>query len=204
MNERPRLYFNIQHSTFNIEHSTFLVSVGTREKAEEALTMWILRHAFAIAVLPVTAAVVVPLLLCRRYGITFRPPSTTAAWACAILAVILFLIGALLFVKTVVLFASRGRGTLAPWDPPARFVAAGPYRFVRNPMISGVFLIITAEAALPASPVLLAWAAIFLIVNLIYIPLFEEPQLERRFGEAYRAYKRNVPRFLPRLHPWSG
>jgi protein-S-isoprenylcysteine O-methyltransferase Ste14 len=166
--------------------------------------MWIVRHAFAIAVLPVTAAVIIPMLLCRRYGIALQPPSTTLAWVCAIVAVVLFLAGATLFLKTVFLFAVRGRGTLAPWDPPSRFVANGPYRFVRNPMISGVLLIISAEAFLLVSPVHVAWAGIFLLVNAIYIPMFEEPQLERRFGEQYRAYKRNVPRFLPRLHPWNG
>ena len=107
--------------------------------------MWIVRHAFAIAVLPVTVAIVVPLLLCRRYGIRFQQPSTISGWACVMVAAILFLIGATLFVATVFLFAARGRGTLAPWDPPARLVAIGPYRFVRNPMISGVLLIVTAE-----------------------------------------------------------
>ncbi|MGZ4780004.1 MAG: methyltransferase family protein [Thermoanaerobaculia bacterium] len=165
--------------------------------------MWILRHAFAIAVLPLTATVLVPLFLCRRYGVSFRQPVGIADWACMIAAAGLFVVGALLFVTSVALFATRGRGTLAPWDPPARLVAIGPYRYVRNPMISGVLVIITAEAVLLRSPVHFAWVAIFLALNLIYIPLVEEPQLETRFGEQYTEYKRNVPGLLPRWRPWK-
>jgi protein-S-isoprenylcysteine O-methyltransferase Ste14 len=41
-------------------------------------------------------------------------------------------------------------------------------------------------------------------VNAIYIPLLEEPGLERRFGADYVLYKRNVPRWIPRLRAWSG
>lgn len=165
--------------------------------------MWIIRHAFAIAVLPLTAAVLVPLFLCRQYGVAFRQPATLADWACMMLAAGLLVAGATLFVSSVALFATRGRGTLAPWDPPARLVAIGPYRHVRNPMISGVLAIIAAEAVLLRSPVHFAWAGIFLMANLIYIPLIEEPQLERRFGEQYTEYKRNVPGLLPRWRPWD-
>jgi hypothetical protein len=118
-------------------------------------------------------------------------------------AVILFVAGATLFVATLRLFATEGRGTLAPWDPPAHLVVRGPYRFVRNPMISGVLLIITAEALFVRSPDLARWALLFLAINMIYIPLLEEPQLQYRFGDEYRAYKRSVPRFLPRLTPWT-
>ena len=46
------------------------------------------------------------------------------------------------------------------------------------------------------------WAGGFLLLNLVYIPLVEEPMLSARFGESYAAYRRNVPRFLPRLRPW--
>jgi len=106
-------------------------------------------------------------------------------------------------VTTVSLFATEGKGTLAPWDPPAHLVVRGPYRFVRNPMISGVILIILAESLILRSLPLAEWAGTFLLINMIYIPLFEEPFLEQRFGEEYRSYKRHVRRFLPRLRPWQ-
>ena len=78
----------------------------------------------------------------------------------------------------------------------------GPYRFVRNPMISGVIFVLFGEALVLRSPAHGAWALAFLAANLVYIPLVEEPQLEQRFGEAYREYRRHVRRFLPRLRPW--
>lgn len=159
--------------------------------------MWILRHAFAIAALPITVAIIVPLWISRRYGIAFRTPETLTAWMCVAVAVGFFLIGALLFVSTVFLFASRGKGTLAPWDPPSHLVIGGPYRYVRNPMISGVFFLVFGEALLLRSGPHAIYAAIVVLINLIYIPLLEEPQLRRRFGGEYDQYKREVPRFLP-------
>jgi protein-S-isoprenylcysteine O-methyltransferase Ste14 len=81
-------------------------------------------------------------------------------------------------------------------------VVRGPYRYVRNPMISGVILFLFGEACLLLSPPHLAWAGAFLALNLIYIPLVEEPQLARRFGESYRDYCRHVPRVIPRFRPW--
>jgi len=60
------------------------------------------------------------------------------------------------------------------------------------------------EALISGSRLLLSWFILFLVVNLIYIPLLEEPQLERRFGEAYRQYQQHVPRWIPRWKPWAG
>jgi len=82
------------------------------------------------------------------------------------------------------------------------FVVHGPYQFVRNPMISGVILILFGEACVLLSLPHGAWASCFLVLNLIYIPLVEEPQLERRFGDSYQEYRRHVRRFIPRLRPW--
>ena len=109
----------------------------------------------------------------------------------------------MLFVASLRRFAGEGEGTLAPWDPPRRLVVRGPYRFVRNPMISGVIFLLFGEALVLASWPHAAWALAFLALNAVYIPLVEEPQLERRFGDAYREYRANVRRFLPRLRAWE-
>lgn len=111
-------------------------------------------------------------------------------------------IGLILFFASLRRFASEGQGTLAPWDPPRRLVVRGPYRLVRNPMISGVVFILAAEAMLLASRPHAIWAIVFLSINLVYIPLLEEPFLRVRFGEEYREYCRHVPRILPHIHPW--
>ena len=104
---------------------------------------------------------------------------------------------------TATLFARIGKGTLAPWDPTARLVVAGPYRHVRNPMISGVLAVLLGEAALFGSLPLLVWFGAVFALNAIYFPLVEEPGLRERFGEDYERYRANVPRWLPRFRPWE-
>jgi protein-S-isoprenylcysteine O-methyltransferase Ste14 len=106
--------------------------------------------------------------------------------------------GFALWAWTVRLFASVGRGTLAPWDPTRNLVAVGPYRHVRNPMISGVLGVLTGEALAFGSVSLVVWAAAFLAVNHVYFLAVEEPGLRRRFGAAYEEYRRSVPRWIPR------
>jgi protein-S-isoprenylcysteine O-methyltransferase Ste14 len=163
------------------------------------------RHLRAIGLLPGMVAVVVPALIVSRGG------ATDVGWglpgAAALLPVLLGCalagVGLLLIVRTVALLAKVGRGTVAPWDPTSRLVVRGPYRHVRNPMISGVLALLLGEAALLGSLPLLAWAAIFAAVNAIYLPLVEEPGLARRFGADYEAYRVNVPRWVPRLLPWE-
>jgi protein-S-isoprenylcysteine O-methyltransferase Ste14 len=103
---------------------------------------YLLRHALAIAVLPVTVAVVVPVWLARRNDVTLALGDGPGAVAMLVAGVGLAGVGLLLFVGSVGRFAAEGRGTLAPWDPPRELVISGPYRHVRNPMISGVTLML--------------------------------------------------------------
>lgn len=164
--------------------------------------MW-LRHLFAIAVLPFTAAILIPILIARRNATPLAVGDSPGAVLIQLAGLSLLAVGLLLFVKTLRRFASEGKGTLAPWDPPRALVVRGPYRFVRNPMISGVVFVLFGEALALRSMPHAGWAAAFLVANLIYIPLLEEPVLEDRFGEPYREYCRNVPRIFPRLRPWE-
>ncbi len=113
------------------------------------------------------------------------------------------LVGFRLWLETIRLFVEVGRGTLAPWDPPRRFVVRGPYRRVRNPMISALGFVLLGEVAVLGSQWVLILFVWFAIVNAIYIPLLEEPRLARRFGADYEEYRRAVPRWIPRRTPWS-
>ena len=119
------------------------------------------------------------------------------------LGLLLIIIGLPLLFSTIRDFIKIGQGTLAPWDPTRKLVVHGVYRYVRNPMISGVISILFGIALLMNTVCHLAWAGLFTIANIIYMPLSEEPGLERRFGETYRVYKQNVPRWIPRLEPWD-
>ena len=155
------------------------------------------RHLRAIALLPGIATIAAPALILATTD--ERGVSVLSA----LLASPLLALGVTLFVQTVALFARVGRGTLAPWDPTSALVVEGPYRRVRNPMISGVLCVLLGEAVLFRSDPMLVYAAIFYLANSLWMPLVEEPALRERFGADYDEYVANVPRWRPRLRPWD-
>jgi protein-S-isoprenylcysteine O-methyltransferase Ste14 len=157
-----------------------------------------LRHLLAVLALPANVLVTIPALILWRVD-GFSVPSPFAFTTDLGLLVVTLGLG--LMSTTIRLFGRVGKGTLAPWDPTERLVVRGPYRWVRNPMISGVLFVLLGEALLFRSAGILAWWALFFLANAIYLPLSEEPGLERRFGEEYRRYRREVPRWIPRLTP---
>jgi protein-S-isoprenylcysteine O-methyltransferase Ste14 len=154
------------------------------------------RHVAAVVACPGVVTLLVPALIVWRTRAHIEPRG--------LIGLPLIAVGLLLVVTTIRLFATVGRGTLAPWDPTTRLVVRGPYRYVRNPMISGVLFILLGEAALFGSLALLVWFGLVLAVNAAYMPLVEEPGLQRRFGEEYERYRAHVPRWFPRVRPWRG
>jgi len=112
--------------------------------------------------------------------------------------------GAALSLTCVCLFVLRGRGTPAPFDAPREFVAVGPYRYVRNPMYHGAYAMLVGFALAFRSPAMLVFVAVPMVCAHVFVVVGEEPVLERRFGDSYRAYQRAVPRWLLRLTPWRG
>ena len=109
-----------------------------------------------------------------------------------------FLGGALLALSCVFSFVVEGQGTPAVFDPPRRFVASGPYRFVRNPMYLGAFLLLSGFGLYARSPSVLGLTALAVLLAHLFVVLVEEPGLERRFGESYLAYRRTTNRWIPR------
>jgi protein-S-isoprenylcysteine O-methyltransferase Ste14 len=101
-------------------------------------------------------------------------------------------------------FAIEGVGTPAPVAPTERLVTGGVYRHVRNPMYLAVGATIAGQALLLGQWGLLAYAGLFFAIVATFVVTYEEPTLERRFGSDYEAYRRAVPGWLPRLHPWDG
>ena len=163
----------------------------------------ILRHLLSIAILPFTVTVVIPIWLARRHQVSLSIGTIPTQVVVQLLGIASLGVGLVLFAASLRQFAVRGKGTLAPWDPPTRLVVQGPYRYVRNPMISGVVFLLFGEALALRSWPHAQWALLFLTINLVYIPLFEEPQLADRFGGRYHEYTRHVGRFVPRLRPWN-
>lgn len=154
-------------------------------------------------VLPVVVAGLVPFLQIARFN-PFRLELRLPLPALQLpLGLIFFLAGLLLLVNTIRLFHAVGQGTLAPWDPPRRLVTRGVYRYVRNPMISGVLFLLLGEAICAGSRAIFEWFLIVLVINTIYFKLSEEPGLVRRFGQEYITYRQHVPMWIPRVKPWN-
>ena len=106
--------------------------------------------------------------------------------------------GAILAFLCVISFGLYGRGTPAPFDPPREFVARGPYQFVRNPMYIGAAATLIGAGLWLRSPGILALAAAGLVMAHLFVVFVEEPSLEKRFADSYRAYKSSVRRWIPR------
>jgi len=107
-------------------------------------------------------------------------------------------LGAALAAWCILTFSLVGRGTPAPFDPPRRLVAAGPYRRVRNPMYLGAGIALAGAALYYKSLALLGYLAAFLFVTNLFVLVYEEPTLRRTFGAGYEEYCRQVGRWWPR------
>ncbi len=139
--------------------------------------------------------VVVPLVLERWLGLPKLP-----AWPLnLVIAVPLFVAGGVL-VGWCNLHFIRAKGTPVPLDPPKRLVDTGPYAYCRNPMLTGLFAILFGIGALLGSRLILfVFAPLYAALHVIELKHIEEPELERRLGQAYVDYKARVPMFIPGL-----
>jgi protein-S-isoprenylcysteine O-methyltransferase Ste14 len=166
----------------------------------------LLRYSISILLLPFLVVVVTPFWLLTAFTASDSRwlDGSAIAWLFRFVGGALIIVGFALFCWCVNLFARVGQGTLAPWDPARNLVLVGPYRFVRNPMISGVALMLAGQALLWGSWAMAIWDGLFVLINHVYFVLSEEQGLKRRFGESYCVYKANVPRWLPRRKPWTG
>lgn len=157
-------------------------------RAASSLSL-LVRNVVFTFIVPATGAVYVPWWILASGGHTPRP----TFWP----AVGIIAAGIALYLWCLWHFATTGRGTPGPWDPPRRFVAAGPYRFVRNPMYISAALVIGGEALLFLSPPLLVYLVVCFVVVHVFVIAYEEPTLRRLFGDDYDAYRRKVRRWMP-------
>jgi protein-S-isoprenylcysteine O-methyltransferase Ste14 len=120
-----------------------------------------------------------------------------------VVGAVLLAAGAVVLVNAFVRFVVEGAGTPAPVAPTERLVVGGLYRYVRNPMYLAVLATIVGQALILGQPALLLYAAVAAVAVVAFVRLYEEPTLARRFGARYEAYRRAVPGWWPRLHPWE-
>ena len=152
--------------------------------------------AFLVAV-PGVVAGLIPWLL-TGWRMDGSPPALRIVGGALIAA------GAAFLIHAFARFALEGVGTPAPVAPTERLVVGGIYRHVRNPMYLAVGATIVGQALLLGQWGLLAYAGLFFAIVATFVVTYEEPTLERRFGAEYEAYRKSVPGWLPRLHPWNG
>ena len=94
---------------------------------------------------------------------------------------------------------TRGRGTPLPMMPTQELLTGGPFRYCRNPMTVGTIL---AYSGLGIAAGTISGVGLVLCLGatlILYIKGIEEKELAERFGDAYLAYKRDVPFIIPRL-----
>jgi protein-S-isoprenylcysteine O-methyltransferase Ste14 len=146
-----------------------------------------------LALLPFLVAGVGP-RLDRRLGLPFLRIPRVSRVLGGLLAVVGFALG----FWAIVAQLGRGRGTPLPVMPTQRLVTDGPFRYCRNPMTLGTILAylgIAVAVGTVAGTVLVLGLAVSLLA---YLKRFEEGELAERFGEAYSAYRRDVPFIIPR------
>jgi len=111
--------------------------------------------------------------------------------------IVLMIIGGMLCLVCVGIFIVKGKGTPAVFDPPTEFVAIGPYKYVRNPMYIGGFILLIGFGLFHHSlSILILFIVLFFLFHL-FVVFVEEPQLEKRFGKSYIEYKNSVKRWIP-------
>ncbi len=155
-----------------------------------------LKNLLFTLLVPGTVAVFIPLLIARgRQAGSFS--------FLFMVGVIFLLAGTAIYLWTVWDFATAGKGTPLPLDAPKHLVVRGLYRYVRNPMYLGVFLVVLGWAGIFADAWLLAYLAAAVGLVQVFVVFYEEPTLSRNFGAEYQAYCQSVSRWLPRLRTGS-
>jgi len=111
-----------------------------------------------------------------------------------------FLAIGFLLVSWSVLHFLKVKGTPVPFNPPPKLVTTGPYAYVRNPMLTGLFILLFGLGFLFSSVSLVfIFTPLFILLNILELKTVEEPELEKRFGEEYLEYKKRVPMFIPKF-----
>ena len=156
-----------------------------------------LRHAFYAIFFLAVVLVTLP-WLAYRLDVYFPALHIEFGWW-RLPGVILLLICIVIYARCSYVLTHFGKGAYVEFDPPKELVTSGPYRYVRNPVAASLLCACFGEAiALSSTGALLLWCVGALLAHL-QVTRLEEPLLEKRFGEDYRSYRSQVPRWIPRI-----
>jgi protein-S-isoprenylcysteine O-methyltransferase Ste14 len=149
-------------------------------------------------VVPGTVAGLVPWLITRWHRAA-DPFGSPDAWPVGIMLIAL---GLPVLLLAIYKFATAGLGTPLPAAPTTHLVISGPQRFVRNPMYIAVVVIILGQALILEQAELLWYAALVAVTTATFVRIYEEPTLQRQFGDEYDRYRKAVHAWVPRMRPY--
>jgi protein-S-isoprenylcysteine O-methyltransferase Ste14 len=148
-----------------------------------------------IFALTIFSFVIIALQVDKLLGITDILPRSLS-----LILASLFLLVAFILIGWSVLTFLRARGTPVPINPPPQLVTTGPYAYVRNPMLTGVFALFFGIGVLLGSVSLIfIFTPLFIFVNVWELKAIEEPELLKRLGQDYIEYRKSTPMFFPSL-----
>jgi protein-S-isoprenylcysteine O-methyltransferase Ste14 len=102
----------------------------------------------------------------------------------------------IMFWPVIAFFSTRG--TPVPFNPPPKLITTGPYAYIRNPMLLGMFIFMIGLGVLFGSlSLIFIFTPLFIVINILYIKAIEEKEMEKKFGSKYLEYKKRVPMFIP-------
>jgi protein-S-isoprenylcysteine O-methyltransferase Ste14 len=130
-----------------------------------------------------------------RLGLDLLSPSPSSL----IVGAILLVIGLFFSQWSIITQFTHGRGTPLPMMPTHRLITTGPFQYCRNPMTLGTIIAYLGLAVAAATIVGLILVSAFAALLLVYLKRMEEGELAERFGDEYRAYRRDVPFIIPRI-----
>jgi len=138
--------------------------------------------------------VLMGILVDNLLGLPDLTPGGVKNWV----AVPLIAIGAVVTAWSVTHFL-KVKGTPVPFNPPAKVVSSGPYRYSRNPMVTGVFVLLFGMGfALNSISLVFFFTPLYVLVNIWELKHIEEPELARRLGDEYVEYRNRTPMLIPR------
>jgi protein-S-isoprenylcysteine O-methyltransferase Ste14 len=156
--------------------------------------MVIIKTLIFTLLLPGVFLVLVPYFLLSLFGDRFA----VDIGRIRTIGLIPMLFGVFVYIRCAWSFASLGKGTPAPIDPPKKLVVQGMYKYARNPMYIGVLFILIGEAFFFASLLLSIYTVLMFMCFHLFVVVYEEPALRAKFGDSYRKYCDSVPRWIPR------
>ena len=182
-------------SSAGIHFTVRLCRLSCRQRASNTMPrrFWPILNTLLFTIfVPGTVAILIPRWLIGGFA---KPASGALTW----IGAVVFLIGAAIYFRCAWEFAVRGLGTPAPIAPTKFLVTTALHRYVRNPMYIGVATAILGEAVIFRSFHVAEYAGVMLLIAHTFVVLYEEPTLQRQFGESYEEYRRKVPRWIPQF-----